>query len=722
MFVRAFMFIITNNNDNDSQWIQNSFHKASHFIRMLREGSIKITLAELSGTIAGIIIIVTILGALFYPDNKNVQNQRNQHHHQRKSHKHKKGKKKNGRHYHNSTAGVGNKSKIRPLPSRSTNDFQQTQGEETIPSISSSSSSIRDRSCSDMEDTTVSAFSDSGVNVNASNNHSGGDDGDGDEANITSTSTTKTSPSGVATSTTTTTTKSCASNKSCIAITNQKKTSKPQIDEKKSVNLNKTFGKKSTLDKNKVSNRRRDCETDSESIANSVNSRDKRLSKQFKPIKSKTNFANVSSVGIEMNAASDFVEPDSQLSTKSNPYGSKKQKRGNHQGKKGKRSKQSYNSTSSPSSANVNHHNVGGNNTAKQLKQTYDVKKYSKSQKFHTEENVQKRFHKSRDFECDSTTGSTASYSISDCQNNSKITCGNSGMNHSSNLSYHSTMTAQVAHPPTYEHEKRNTVDSQHHLQNRRRSFTDPMSSSLAQGLNNVPVPQASPKRSNVMQGQTNALESNIYGNLVNWQSNQQDNKSSTVDHTTSATNHSLFDAPTSYNASEQKFLKQNQVYSHFGGGHMERFNDNNGQSSSNPSLNSIGGSIIRPPPGLLSSQQIPASQPSIVARMSSEPSQQELPFLTSSSTSLYSNFSSNSARPVPQISQPRMTEQYAMTSSNIDYSRQRNMMLPPISSLHQAPTPIGHERKMYQDRNDDDELEANLQALGGQMVGSILD
>ena len=73
-------------------------------------------------------------------------------------------------------------------------------------------------------------------------------------------------------------------------------------------------------------------------------------------------------------------------------------------------------------------------------------------------------------------------------------------------------------------------------------------------------------------------------------------------------------------------------------------------------------------------------------------------------------------------LNAPQSSNDHFITpsSNNVDYS-QRNVTLPSISPRnYSAPAPIGHERDMR--HFNDEEIEADLLALGGQMAGSILD
>ena len=150
------------------------------------------------------------------------------------------------------------------------------------------------------------------------------------------------------------------------------------------------------------------------------------------------------------------------------------------------------------------------------------------------------------------------------------------------------------------------------------------------------------------------------------------------------------------------------------------RFNDENGYNE-NANMN---GQVIRPPPGLETSQQNSVSQISLISRNLSECRQQGLPYLTSSSTSsVYSNFDNTSGRNIFMNTSQSCNDQFARSSSSsMEFSQRHVTTLPPISPLNhrQAPIPIGHERVMK--HNNDEEIEANLLELGGQMAGSILD
>jgi len=82
-------------------------------------------------------------------------------------------------------------------------------------------------------------------------------------------------------------------------------------------------------------------------------------------------------------------------------------------------------------------------------------------------------------------------------------------------------------------------------------------------------------------------------------------------------------------------------------------------------------------------------------------------------------SFSVPLSMPMPQIEAGQLRERTSTLESG------RNITLPPISPIgHSMLQQPGHSPDclFYQRPNNDEEIEANLQELGGQMAGSILD
>ena len=68
------------------------------------------------------------------------------------------------------------------------------------------------------------------------------------------------------------------------------------------------------------------------------------------------------------------------------------------------------------------------------------------------------------------------------------------------------------------------------------------------------------------------------------------------------------------------------------------------------------------------------------------------------------------------------VSDRFNLSTASVHYAQRHITTLPPISPirLHQRSVPIDQERDAKQ--SDDEEIEANLLKLGGQMAGSILD
>ena len=649
-------------------WIQDSIEKVSDGIRMIKDGTIKITLAELSGTIASIIIIVTILRAFVNPIEPTEKARTP---HREKRNKHKRGKKGRGgrNHHHNGNGGGGGgsghgKGRIRSGHYRPTKELYDP------PSSRSSSPSGRARCESDMEGTTVSTVSDAGIV--ASSPCVGSSTATNNEQLERNVSSSKNEHLGHDTTSTT----------SCILDQTNKKSSSPKQRQHPSVGNKKSFG--SGIDK-KVPSKQP-------------------LSSQRQQ-QTKPNASHLSEA-----AATKVSGRRSQLSTNG-----EKQKRG--QGKKGKRSKQQQHHQNSPRNSADTPKN---NNEVNHFSPSRQVKSHHKARKNHSEDHHQQSRNsnnKAKDFECDTTIGSNVSYSHSDCQNNYSSSSYFSASSQAAATAGSTTILEKEESHPGF-------------VQNRRRSFTDPNSSlphSYINGSNsNQPLSVATDNTSLVgVPSQMPLMETMTHKDSLKVQGVQEVSRDPKLVSNFSGVNKELFDtntAPGLYHRHEVGSQPRNQVYSQFDCQRGGFLGDNG--SNGSPGLTGLNKSIIRPPPGLVpSQQQNPVSRPSMIAHDLSESSHQSVPYLASSSTSLYSNFSSNSVRNMA-LNAPQSCNDHFITSSsnNMEYS-QRNVTLPAISPLsYNAPAPIGRERDRNMRHSNDEEIEANLLALGGQMAGSILD
>jgi hypothetical protein len=624
---------------NFRKWIQSTFEKTTDGIRMIRDGTIKITLAEMSGVLAGIIIIVTIVRALLFqiePTEK-VRTP----HREKRGHRGKKGKKgKGGRHHHNNhqrssegTGGSGSgnangsgKGRIRAGNNRSSKDVYESRPRSRSPSPSG-----RARCESDMENTTVSAVSDLG-------------------------------------------------NTPCVEITN-----KHSNLEKKQTSKNVDLGNSKTpcvsIDRVGVETKLpKQSQSPVENKKTSVpSSRTERKSSNSNQSKAReNNKSNKSSM-----TASTQPSRRSQISTNG-----EKQKRGH--GRKNKNSKQN-NSPNSQYSIEVT---KSDESNLKLSSPTRQANYNAKSRKNHKDD--RNRNQKAREIECDTSVGSSVSYN-------------------NSNSSYFSSN--QVA-PPIHENEKLQ-MDSRH----RRRSFTDPHSSQpQSHGINSNSPSLYQPMSVTNRNAVTPPLEMPLpeRDNLMRFQEAQQtigDSKS-----LFSGTNKGLYNSSTlldvNRNRHEAGSFLHNQMHPQLdtlSGGLVAQKS-----SPGSPNLRGLNGAVIRPPPGLVPPQN-PVGSSSLFVRDSSESNQQGLPYMSASTVSLYSNFSSNSNRDMALNNSQACSERFNVSSSSME-SSERNASLAPMSPIHRrAPAPIGHERALK--FHNDEEIEGDLlNTLGGQMAGSILD
>eukprot|EP00551_Chaetoceros_affinis_P007860 CAMPEP_0203673474 /NCGR_PEP_ID=MMETSP0090-20130426/12668_1 /ASSEMBLY_ACC=CAM_ASM_001088 /TAXON_ID=426623 /ORGANISM="Chaetoceros affinis, Strain CCMP159" /LENGTH=942 /DNA_ID=CAMNT_0050539147 /DNA_START=400 /DNA_END=3228 /DNA_ORIENTATION=+ len=621
-------------------WIVNAFEKTTEGIQMMRDGTIKITLAELSGVIAGIIIIVTIVRAIL--SQLEPTEKARTPHREKKGHKHRKGKKgKGGRHHHHhnnhnngnsnsnsnnqktsTSEGNGGKGRIRSGHYRAAKDLY-----ESTPRSRSPSPSGRARSDSDMEDTTVSALSDSG---------------------------------------------NAASFESTTKQISEKKTSKNVGTENSSSNVGQRQNKPS-----KQSSPARENQKSGES-SEQVGKKEPKVS----PARE-----NKKSVQPSSSPASGQPGRRTQVTTSG-----EKQKRGH--GRKGKKSKHHSNFNSADSTKS-NDSNPKASNTPNR-----QVKSNGKSRKNNREDRYHNKNFKARETECDATVGSTASCGNSDHQNypNSPL--------FSSHRGTEPIRENEYVHGATH---------------NRRRSFTDPSASLPQSQVASTPsIYQQSlniPER-NVVTPPSQMPLSSENRDLFTFHQLQQANQNRNF-----ASNHSsningglyalgpsdmVGDASQRY---EIGLFGHNQL-------DVQRVNQNT-TSHGSPNLRGLNGSMIRPPPGLGPSQNSVGSS-SVFAHDLNDSSQQTLPSLSSSSISIYSSLNSNAPRDVYFNNSQSSGDHFNAPPSNVESSR-RNIGLPSISPIHRsAPAPIGHERAMK--LSNDEEIEADLLALGGQMAGSILD
>lgn len=711
------------------QWIHDGIYKVTHTIQMIQNGTIKLTLAELSGTIAGVIIVGTILLAIFNPNN---------HHEDHSSHhtgtggtkrngmkKHKKGKKKGGgggrHHYHKSSSSSSSDgncstssvkgSKIRSGHFRSDKDeFDPSSSSSLLPSLRlsasndgerlkssrSSSPSGRTRCESDMENTTVSAVSDSGLVATST-------------ASTTSTITicvdevkNKRLDRNTGASVTTTTTSSSSLLQGHDYLKNTNTTVETPIPSIKNDGHNDQSYQKKQVIKNKY-------ESCASSDRDNKNSSKKSQSQQNKHDNSTLGSSPYSSAATNsrfserrLQSLTNNSDRDDNISTKHNS--GEKSKRG-----KKKRTKQnSHISTNSDEvdsllSADMKHTNI--HTPTRQTKS-------NRTKNYNDESCPRNHNRKVGDFECDATIGSNASYS-------------NSGSSQVVQSPVAATSSPLSSSSPS--------MFDQAVIHNRRRSFTDSSALSLPQSYmtssrsinsnnENMNVGTKSGNTMNIMETETM--------NFQNMEQHVNTNQDSRFVSSYNGGNneHRLLEgsswSPDSYRRHEFASLahRQQMMNSRLDN-HYGRFNDDIGYNE-NGNMMSLNGQVIRPPPGLEPSQQNSVSQLSLMSRNLSECSQQGLPYLTSSSTSsVYSNFDTTSGRNMVMNTSQACSDHFAGSlSSSMEFSQRHVTNLPPISPLNhrQAPIPIGHERVMK--HNNDEEIEANLLELGGQMAGSILD
>ncbi len=601
---------------------------------MIKDGTIKITLAEISGVIAGIIIIVTIVRAILsqLEPTEKVRTP-----HREKRHKHRKGKKgKGGRHHHNNhnhntnhnqktstSEGNGGKGRIRSGNYRASNELY-----ESTPRSRSPSPSGRARSDSDMEDTTVSAISDSG---NATFENA---------------------------------TKQTAERKTLKSISKTENTSSDV-----------------ELAQNKTSKQVHPPARENRKVG--VNPKSDQAGK--KTSKQSPARENKKAVLPPSSPLSGQTCRRTQMSTSSS---GEKQKRGH--GRKGKKSKHHNNPNVTDSSPKSDGMDVKMSTANRQVKSNPKPRKSNRDDRQHNK-NL-----KSRETECDATVGSTSSsYGNSDYQSYSN----------SIHFSSHQA-TAPI-------HENQNVHEVTH---NRRRSFTDPNSSLYQSQINGSP----SAYHQTLSMAERNVVTPPSQMSLLS----PEKNDSISFQQTQRGSQNTSFTSSYSSNINEGLYMsnmvgdasQRNEVglFSH---NHMpvqldvHRVNQNAGHAShGSPNLRGLNGSVIRPPPGLAPSQN-PVGSSSVFGHDFNDRSQKSLPSLSSSTMSVYSNFSSNASRDMAFNTSSQSCGEQSST---------RNVALPPISPIHRnAPAPIGHERAM---KSNDEEIEADLLALGGQMAGSILD
>ena len=592
---------------NRRQWIQSTFDQTRDGIRMIRDGTIKITLAEMSGVIAGIIIVVTILRAVINPSTPTEKVRTP--HREKRGHKHKKGKKgKGGRHHHhhhnNQRSSDGGRSRIRSGHFRSSKDLYETATTTTNNNGSRSPSPFaRDRSESDMTATAVSTLSDLG-NV---------------------------APFDISNE-----------NHQIDSVNQIKKTTKKET----SMNLNTDHKMmKKSVDEGIVSNNI-ESDTKNESRSNEMNQKQKSLSTKHSADRS--NKATMTTSHVE------------------------KHKRGN--GRKARRAMSNNNSNFAEKGRR------GNDGSSKQSTPNRTKNSHPKSQKSNSEE--RQRSRRVKDFECDITVGSTASCSISESQTH-----------------YPRIQSTSKPNPTNLNHES-NTIASGH---NRRRSFTDPQASvsklslppqCLSLNTSSIDQPLISTNEINQVSYRNQQLPQEVHGSFY-----------------VNSTCHEGFDNQRIHSLHDNQM--QSQQYGQFMGHNTgDYFSGSSNFSSGN-------GAVVRPPPGL--APQNCRTNSSMFARESVDNNQQNLPYLSSSTISTYSNFSTSSATmDTVGLQTSQTNEQYNMQTTRFDPPQQRNVTLLPISSLNRnAPPPIGHERKKI---HNEEEIEADLLALGGQMAGSILD
>lgn len=137
--------------------------QGADYVQGVRDGTIKVTLSEISTTLATVVIIVTVVNSIRSNRNKGPQPQRERTNKQ----KHKKGKKGRGRHHHQGGSSGNTKNKIRGGHFRSSREMYQENREESPPRSRSLSQSEprRARSMSDTEGSIVSIVSDTNTAI-----------------------------------------------------------------------------------------------------------------------------------------------------------------------------------------------------------------------------------------------------------------------------------------------------------------------------------------------------------------------------------------------------------------------------------------------------------------------------------------------------------------------------------------------------------------------------
>mmetsp|Transcript_20251 Transcript_20251/g.23461 ORF Transcript_20251/g.23461 Transcript_20251/m.23461 type:complete len:1058 (+) Transcript_20251:280-3453(+) len=747
-------------------WIQDTFQKTTNGIHMIKNGTVKITLAEISGVLAGIIIIVTIIHAIFFRSGP-IEKVRTPHRNEKKGHKHKKGKKGKGRHHHNhshgsSTSGNGGGSTVSGSGSKNnrirSGHYRSTKElyEATRPRSRSPSPSGRDRSESDMENTTVSAVSDSG---NASMNMNN------------------------------------SMNMPTCNVESMNHTSSPpalrcNIREEKKDNHCHNISNSNKLESSGKSSNNSSC---SGNIHNnntySSNSNNHIISKCSKEkSEKKTNISDSPTDDEKSCASFPTISPSQQQQSLGSRKSAERQKR-NGSCKKGKKLKQPSNinneCSNSPSYTAKKHNDngVGVNvlsSSPRQVKSN-NTRCNRKSQKNNLGESKLNNRQ---------TTGAT----IAEVHEQERILQSRS--EDLASNQYHNQQQHQQQHQQQQQQNRNNDLDHQYYTpspyfspsvepihenvkptaQHRRRSFTDPHSqhhkSLLHQSHNGMTLPMSSCTNEFSHNMNDNQVDSPPLNRDLNLQQQQVGGEYLSTQRLVTPTGINLGQSHYEYVRPGGSFneeyspskmdlillLRQvglegttcfaRMIHSLSSVDDLVLFTDADftryevGISQRveiRKRLEAMGklqspvliGGVTRPPPGLVPSQNAVTGSlnPSLFSGdMGGENGQNINPYLSSpslakSSVSSYSNFSTNSATDLslnmPQCSRGG-NRLYNLAPSSIESSA-RDVALPTIAPLSfNAPAPIGHERAT-KIRNDE-EIEANLLVLGDQMAGSILD
>ncbi len=614
---------------------------------MIKDGTIKITLAELSGVIAGIIIIVTIFRAVINttPPTEKVRAP----HREKRGHKHKKGKKgKGGRHHQRSSADSGKSTIKSGGHYRSSRDLYEPDDNintttTATPRSRSSSPSTRDRSESDMVATAVSTLSDSG-NVTCYDFSASG----------------------------------CNEKQNIDSVKDAENHHVENVRREKSVE--KSVKKPSD-----------DCTISTVESNKNVTSK----STKSKSTKS-SDISNSPKHQFDHSHANRTTKHSEKPTNGEKPSYADKQKRGH--GRKNRKSKLSNVSSSVEKQRDDGYGGSGSGNSSISSGNT-KLSTPKRTQKTHArarKNNSEGRYRNQRakDFECDSTVGSTASCSISEQFQSSKAVAG------------------LKASPARWNYDSFNPVNGLGHS-NRGRSFTDPQASLSKHSLPSPPKPQClslNARSNSQTVGGTNEMYQSLSRNLHS----SQEAEGST--YRNSCYNGLNSERMHTQQQQQQRQLQNNQMYSqqHYGQfvGHTT-----NSDLCVSSTLNGGNGTFIRPPPGL--TPQNSSSSSSMFASdlvVDNSSQKQTLPYMSSSTISTYSNFSTSSS-PMDAVALNNVdqasNEQFNMSSSSgFNAPSQRNVTLPPISPLKRpTPPPIGHERTAM---HDEDEIDADVLALGG--------